>query len=171
MRAKHLIGDFEGFLEGAKTFRPPNCPTRSKVSVDQWSRIQITLMRSRIRSKEKRWIRILQIRIKPCFLNISWPLYHGGWPVSCRLCPRCPWWSRHSRGSVRSSAPPASRCTGWRSRTPSCAVPARRNSLQEIGSVGDPWDFGADPDPRIRLLSSLILRIQKNIFFLHIFFL
>ncbi len=50
-------------------------------------------------------------------------------------------------------------------------------------SVGDPWHFGADPDPdprirtsdkwiqlRIRLLSSLTLRMQKkNIFF--IFFL
>ncbi len=57
----------------------------------------------------------------------------------------------------------------------------------KISSVGDPWLFGTDPDPRIRtsdlliriqiriqlqirLLSSVTLRMQKNSFF-PIFFL
>ncbi len=31
MQAKHIIGELEGFFEGAKTFWPPNCPERSKL--------------------------------------------------------------------------------------------------------------------------------------------
>jgi len=30
MQAKHIIGDFKVFFEGAKAFLPPNCPERSE---------------------------------------------------------------------------------------------------------------------------------------------